>query len=53
MSLKKIVNGVEVDMTPEEEKATLAEWEANENAPKVETKSLQQQIDELKAALGK
>lgn len=28
MTLKKIVDGVEVDMTPEEEAAMLAEWEA-------------------------
>jgi hypothetical protein len=53
MTLKKVVNGVEMDMSPEEEAATLAEWKANEETPKVETKSLQQQIDELKAAIGK
>lgn len=27
--MKKIVNGKEVELTPEEEKAVLAEWEAN------------------------
>lgn len=29
MALHKIVNGIKIDLTPEEEAATLAEWEAN------------------------
>lgn len=29
MALHKIVNGVRVDLTPEEEEKTLAEWEKN------------------------
>lgn len=33
MPLKKLVNGVEVDFSPEEEAAIQAEWSANANAP--------------------
>lgn len=29
MALHKIVNGIRIELTPEEEAATLAEWEAN------------------------
>ena len=29
MALHKIVNGIRIDCTPEEEAAILAEWEAN------------------------
>ena len=33
MTLKKMVNGVEMKCTPEEEAAIQAEWQANANAP--------------------
>jgi len=53
MTLKKVVDGVEMDMSPEEEAAITQEWKANADQPKVEVKSLQQQIDELKAMIAK
>ena len=34
--MKKRVNGVEVECTPEEEAAILAEWEANKQPPTAE-----------------
>jgi len=36
MALTKIVDGVVVELTPEEEAEVLAEWEANEQPPTAE-----------------
>lgn len=55
--LKKMVNGVEVEMTQEEEAEILAEWESNERQVKA-TETPQQKlarlgltVEELKALL--
>ena len=47
--MHKIVNGVRIDLTKEEEEATIAEWEANRIKAEIrrEEREKQQQAKEL------
>lgn len=46
MALNKIVNGIEVEMTADEESAIRAEWEANANKPiEIRKPSVEEQLE--------
>ena len=52
MALKKHVNGRDIEMTPEEEAATLAAWAANDaKPPPPPPRNLVAEIDDLKTRL--